>query len=337
FRIFAYSNSRLSVSYNSSNTSVATISGNTVTIVGPGTTSITANQAGNSTYNAANPVGQTLSVAVKNLTVSGASAQNKIYDGNTIASITGATLNGIVGSDNVTVSGGGTFTSANAGTGIAVTANLSLSGTHASNYSLTQPTGLSADITKASQSINFPALAAKNSTDAPFSLSATATSGLSVTFASLDTNMLKISGTTATIASYGTVTIAATQLGNNNYDSATTVYQTLTINRVASTIAAWEVNGLSNYGPSPFTPSTSDTNLTITGLTRGNGFNTSGTAVGNTFGGTTVSGSTSNSLATAISTNTFFFFNVTPKANRKVSFNRIDTMNIRRSGTAHTT
>lgn len=337
FNLTATASSGLFVSYSSNNTSVATISGNTVTIVGPGTASITANQAGNSTYNAANPVGQTLSVAVKNLTVSGASAQNKTYNGNTTASIIGATLNGIIGSDNVTVSGGGTFASANAGTGIAVTANLTLVGTDASKYALTQPTGLSADITKASQSITFPALAAKNSTDAPFSLWATATSGLSVSFASLDTNMLKISGTTATIASYGTVTIAATQLGNNNYDSASTVYQTLTINRVASTIAAWEVSGLSGYGPSPFSPGVSDTNLTITGLTRGSGFNTSGSAVASTYGGTTISGSSSNSLATAISTNTFFFFAVTPKANRKVSFNRIDTLNIRRSSTAHTT
>ncbi|WP_316797610.1 MBG domain-containing protein, partial [Pedobacter agri] len=40
------------VTYTSSNTAVATISGNTVTIVGAGTTSITASQAGNANYNA---------------------------------------------------------------------------------------------------------------------------------------------------------------------------------------------------------------------------------------------------------------------------------------------
>jgi hypothetical protein len=337
FNLTASASSGLSVSFSSSNASVATVAGNTVTIVGPGTTTITASQAGNTNYNAANPVNQTLNVAVKTLTVSGATAQNKTYDGNASATISGATLNGIVGSDNVTVSGGGSFASANSGTGIAVTANLTLGGTDASKYALTQPTGLTANITKATQTINFPAIAAKNSNDAPFTLSATTTSGLSVSFASLDTNILKISGTTATIASYGNVTIAATQLGNNNYDSAYTVYQSLSINRLASTIAAWEVSGLSNYGPSPFSPFVSDTNLTIIGLTRGSGFNTSGTAVAGTFGGTTISGSSSNSLATAISTNTFFFFAVTPKANRKVSFNRIDTLNIRRSSTAHTT
>jgi len=332
FNLTATASSGLSVVYSSSNANVATVSGNTVTIVGPGTTTITADQSGNSTYNAANPVGQTLSVAVKTLTVSGASAQNKVYDGTTSAIVIGTSLNGIVGSDNVNLGGGGTFASANVGTGIAVTANLTLVGTDASKYALTQPTGLSADITKATQTINFPALAAKNSTDAPFTLSATATSGLSVSFASLDTNMLKISGTTATIASYGTVTIAATQLGNNNYDSASTVYQTLTINRVASTIAAWEVNGLTNYGPSPFTPGVSDTNLTITGLSRGSGIGVSGTAAGNAWGG---SGPVVSTKAAATSGNSFWSFTVSPKANRKVSFSMIDTIWIRRPNSGH--
>src|SRR6478609_7537841 len=58
----ATASSGLAVTYQSSNTSVATISGNTVTIVGGGSTTITAKQAGNSTYNAAANVPQTLVV-----------------------------------------------------------------------------------------------------------------------------------------------------------------------------------------------------------------------------------------------------------------------------------
>ena len=47
------SNSAGAISYTSSNTAVATVSGSTVTIVGVGTTNITANQVANGSYNAA--------------------------------------------------------------------------------------------------------------------------------------------------------------------------------------------------------------------------------------------------------------------------------------------
>lgn len=142
----ATASSGLTVSYTSLNTTVATVSGNMVTIVGAGTATIRASQSGNGTYAAATPVDQTLTVNPKTLTVSGATAQNKIYDGSTAAIITGATLVGVINSDNVTVSGGGTFASAGPGTGISVTAALTLGNTDAYKYSLTQPTGLSADI-----------------------------------------------------------------------------------------------------------------------------------------------------------------------------------------------
>ncbi|GHM99170.1 hypothetical protein WSM22_06600 [Cytophagales bacterium WSM2-2] len=62
FNVSASSSVSLPVSFSSSNTSVATVSGNLVTIVGAGTTTITASQAGNSNYNAAANVQQTLTV-----------------------------------------------------------------------------------------------------------------------------------------------------------------------------------------------------------------------------------------------------------------------------------
>lgn len=62
FELTATSNCGLSVSYTSSDETVATISGTTVTILGTGTTRITASQTGNEIYNAATPVEQTLEV-----------------------------------------------------------------------------------------------------------------------------------------------------------------------------------------------------------------------------------------------------------------------------------
>ncbi len=62
FNLNATSTSSLAVSYVSSNPDVATVSGNTVTLVGVGSTTITALQAGDGNYEVATDVSQTLSV-----------------------------------------------------------------------------------------------------------------------------------------------------------------------------------------------------------------------------------------------------------------------------------
>jgi hypothetical protein len=62
-------NTTIPITFTSSNTSVATISGNTVTIVGAGTTTITAAQAGNVFYFPATSVSRTLTVNKANLTI----------------------------------------------------------------------------------------------------------------------------------------------------------------------------------------------------------------------------------------------------------------------------
>jgi filamentous hemagglutinin family protein len=84
------------------------------------------------------------------LTVTGTSAASKVYDGTTTATLNGATLAGILGSDDVTLGNDatGTFATKNVGTGIAVSTALTIGGAGASNYTLTQPSGLTADITQ---------------------------------------------------------------------------------------------------------------------------------------------------------------------------------------------
>lgn len=95
-------------------------------------------------------------VSQKALTVTGLTAENKVYDGLTTATASGtAELSGVVGADAVSLSGTPTFTfsSANVGTGISVTTSgYSLTGGDAANYTLTQPT-LSANITVRSLTI----------------------------------------------------------------------------------------------------------------------------------------------------------------------------------------
>src|SRR5205085_1996269 len=64
FDLEATSNTDTEITYESSNTDVATISGNTVTIVGAGTSEITALQAATDLYNAAEET-KTLTVVAK--------------------------------------------------------------------------------------------------------------------------------------------------------------------------------------------------------------------------------------------------------------------------------
>ncbi len=90
----------------------------------------------------------TADITAKALTVSGAVAENKVYDGTAVATITGAELNGVVGDDDVSLDSlTGSFAQSTVGEGIAVTSSLTLTGEDAGNYSLTQPEGLTADIT----------------------------------------------------------------------------------------------------------------------------------------------------------------------------------------------
>ncbi|MFD2566793.1 YDG domain-containing protein [Pseudotenacibaculum haliotis] len=95
-------------------------------------------------------------ITAATLTVVGLTGDNKAYDGTTAATATGTpVISGIIGADDVILSGTPVFTfaSANVGTGITInTSGVSLSGTDSGNYTLTQPT-LSADITTATLTV----------------------------------------------------------------------------------------------------------------------------------------------------------------------------------------
>lgn len=95
--------------------------------------------------------------------------------------------------------------------------------------------------------------------------------------------------------------------------------------------------GQYNFGPSPFTATSSNANLTIGGLSRGVGFvvpstgNAAGAAAA--WGGTDL---TSADVASAIAADDFATFTVTANAGYQVSFSGIDSYNVRRSNTGAT-
>jgi hypothetical protein len=108
--------------------------------------------SGFSSSTSTNNVTETVSPAT--LTVTGITAANKVYDTTTKATLnTGsAALSGLVAGDNVTLStanAAGVFTSKDVGNAIPVTVSgLTISGSQAGNYTLTQPT-VAANITPA--------------------------------------------------------------------------------------------------------------------------------------------------------------------------------------------
>ena len=345
FNLAATSTTATPITYESSNTSVATVTGNIVTVVGVGNTNITASQAGTANYNAAANVVRSLTVTQRNLTVSGLTgdnkiynasaaatvsgtavlnnvlpgdaanvslsgtptysfatatvgvgkpitasgftlsgsaaanysltqptsltatieqkvitatgfvAQNKVYDATTVAAITGGTITGVEASDtaNIAIATAGVFASANVGTGIAVT--VSLTGSAALNYTLTQP-GITANITKANQTITFDALPALNTSSPTVNLNsfASASSSLALTYESSDSNVVSVSGNTLTVVGVGTAVITASQAGNLNYNAATNATQNVTVTSVPTVLYSHNFNDTpagSPYSTSP--------------------------------------------------------------------------------------
>ncbi|MGN6264674.1 MAG: IPT/TIG domain-containing protein, partial [Ginsengibacter sp.] len=97
FALGATSSSGLTVSYSSSNTNVATITGNIVTIVGAGSTTITASQVGDNNYNAATSVGQTLTVNKADQTITWTNPADITYGTLLSATQLNAVVTGVTG------------------------------------------------------------------------------------------------------------------------------------------------------------------------------------------------------------------------------------------------
>ena len=95
------------------------------------------------------PASATANITAAELTVTGATVADKVYDGSTSGTISGTpVLNGLIGDDSVTLSEGtAEFSDKNVGAGKTVTLTFAISGTDAPNYYLTQPDPVTADIT----------------------------------------------------------------------------------------------------------------------------------------------------------------------------------------------
>jgi hypothetical protein len=234
----ATSSSGLSVVYSSDFPAVCTVNGNAVTLVSVGTCSITASVPGNIAYSAATPVTQAFQITQGAQTVTFTPPGNQLLAAGT-ATLTASASSGLPISFAsstplvCTVSG-------NLATLIAVgTCSITAWQNGNANYQVGAPVNQSFLVTLAQtpQTITFTSLANVPFSASPLTLSAAATSGLTVSFASTTPAVCTVAGVTATLTGPGTCSITASQAGDATYAPAPGVTQTFSVTQGTQTIS----------------------------------------------------------------------------------------------------
>jgi len=150
-KLTATASSSLPVNYASANTAAVRISNDTAYLLAADTATITASQAGSASYQAASPISQTMTIAKRALTITDVTANNKVYDATTTATLASITMDKLTDDVLNLVADTVKFTDKNAGTEKFVLASgFRISGgTDSANYVLAsgQKTFTTADIT----------------------------------------------------------------------------------------------------------------------------------------------------------------------------------------------
>jgi subtilisin-like proprotein convertase family protein len=147
----------------------------------------------------------------------------------------------------------GTPTTAGTFTGVFAATNSGGTSTQAFTFTVTQLT----------QTITFGPLAAKTYGDAPFTVSATASSGLTPTY-SIVSGPATISGSTVTLTGAGTVVVRASQAGNASYAAATPVDRSFTVSLPVAYVSSFANSSSIAIPDAAITPSTSS--IQVSGL-----------------------------------------------------------------------
>jgi hypothetical protein len=224
----ASASSGLSVSFASTTPGVCTVSGTAVTLVALGACTIQATQGGDANYSAATPVDQSFQVTSGTQTITFGTLSNEPL-GTAPFPVSASASSGLAVSfasttPAVCTTAGSTVTLASLGT-------CSIQATQAGNtdWTAATPVNQSFQVTKESQTITFGALSnqpfSPSFGTSPFTVNATASSGLPVSFSSTTPLVCTLSATTVTLLSFGTCSIQATQAGNDTWAPATPVIQ----------------------------------------------------------------------------------------------------------------
>jgi alpha-tubulin suppressor-like RCC1 family protein len=238
--------SELPVSFTSSAPKVATIVSNTMTILGVGTTTITASQPGDSNWFAATPVSQTFVVGKSSQRIY---ADSQGMDGGIIAGFTYVPKKTLTLQPSRFKASSGLPVTLSVKSGPAILKGTTLSITGAGNvvvkakqagnktYLPAEEFTIPFTVDQAEQTIApLAAIPGKVNGAAPFGIKTPkASSGLPVSL-SIQSGPARISRTNMTITGAGTVVVAADQAGNANYFAAPTVTTSFTVAKGSQTI-----------------------------------------------------------------------------------------------------
>jgi alpha-tubulin suppressor-like RCC1 family protein len=218
FVLTATSDRSLTVSYSSSNTSVCTISGATLTISGAGSCDVTASQAGNAGTLAASEVVRTLTVSKASQTITLPNFTAGVYGG--AAKVSGATstsgLTVTLTSADIAVC---TVSGLNVNIVAPGTCSITASQAGSTNFNAATDVTKSFTISKADQTITFTG-SVKQLQDGDFALTGTTSSGLPISYATNTPSVCDLSGSTVVVRTVGTCTITATRASDANYNAA---------------------------------------------------------------------------------------------------------------------
>ncbi|MBB6463288.1 MBG domain-containing protein [Flammeovirga kamogawensis] len=227
YTLSATSSQGLPITYATSNENVATIDGQTLTIVGAGDVTITAMQEGANYVAEAINVNQVLTIDKAVLNVSTVSLTSTYGEAIPTFSITyTGFVNNESAADLTAMATASTVATSSADAG---EYEVTLSGATADNYTFNY-TPSTLTINKAAQEITLFELpeSIALSTES-FILISISSSSLDVTYSSSDESIVSIDGATATLLKAGKVEITAKQVGNKNYEAASEVTQSITV------------------------------------------------------------------------------------------------------------
>jgi hypothetical protein len=223
------------------------ITGNVVKITGAGSVTITAKQPGNDLFDPAPDVSQELIVNKAKL-VATAEDKTRVY-GKANPALTISYFDFVNGDNATKLATKPVATTTADLSSIPGEYPITVAGGADKNYDFKYISG-KLTIEKASQTISFDKLPDVKKGDTPLKLTATSTSGLTVTYESSDPTKATISGNSVIIIESGTVQITAKQAGDMNYLPAADVSQNLVIKKPDGA-ELLKYNGLLCY-PNPF-------------------------------------------------------------------------------------
>ena len=238
YTVAATASSGLAVTFSLSagSAGVCTISGSTVSFVGAGTCTVRANQAGNASYQAAPQVQQSFTVGLAPQTISFTSPPPSFAaNGGPTYTATATSTSGLTVALSIDPTSAGICTLSGSTVSFVGAGSCKINANQSGNatYQAATQVQQSFTVARGSQTITITSTPPNNihKHSSPYTISATASSGLTVVFTAdaSSAGVCSVSGTTVSFQGKGTCTIYANQPGNANFFSAPQVFQTFTV------------------------------------------------------------------------------------------------------------